>query len=221
MSARRNATAWCSAIGLPNCTRSRAYSTAYSSAARASPTARRRARSGAVEGAHEPVEALALVAEPAILAERSSSRNISAFTIARWPIFRIGAPKETPASSLSSTNAVMPLRARSRRDGREHDVVARRARRSRSSSSGREGRTRRRSARAVVWHRRSVGARVRLGRREGSERRPFPQSGSIQRRFCSSVAELEDRLGEEAARGDQVADPGAAPGTAPPGRGTA
>src|SRR5688572_28354259 len=39
MSARRKATAWCSAIGFPNCSRDFAYSTAYSSAARAMPVA--------------------------------------------------------------------------------------------------------------------------------------------------------------------------------------
>ena len=39
MSARRKATAWCSEIGLPNCSRDFAYSTAYSSAARAIPVA--------------------------------------------------------------------------------------------------------------------------------------------------------------------------------------
>ena len=39
MSASRNATAWCSAIGRPNWTRSLAYCVAYSSAARARPVA--------------------------------------------------------------------------------------------------------------------------------------------------------------------------------------
>ena len=30
------------------------------------------------------------------------------FTIARWPIFRIGSPKVTPGSPFSTTKAVMP-----------------------------------------------------------------------------------------------------------------
>ena len=37
-----------------------------------------------------------------------------------------------------------------------------------------------------------------------------PASGASQRCFCSSVPEGQDRVGEEAARGEQVADPGAA-----------
>jgi hypothetical protein len=34
--------------------------------------------------------------------------NISAFTIARCPIFFMGSPKLTPASPFSTTNAVIP-----------------------------------------------------------------------------------------------------------------
>jgi hypothetical protein len=48
--------------------------------------------------------------------------NSSVLTIARWPILRIGAPNESPASSRSSRNAVTAAVARPGRDGREHDV---------------------------------------------------------------------------------------------------
>ena len=72
MSASRNATAWCSAIGRPNCTRSLAYCVAYSSAARASPVAaadERHAR--AVEDLHQAAEALALLPQPPVVGDEA------------------------------------------------------------------------------------------------------------------------------------------------------
>ena len=70
MSARRKATAWCSAIGLPNCSRDFAYSTRVLERRTRDARCRGAQRDArAVERAHEPVEALALLAEPPVLGQ--------------------------------------------------------------------------------------------------------------------------------------------------------
>ena len=174
--------------GLPNCSRSLAYSTAYSSAARARPVAPRRERDArAVERLHEPVEALALVPQAPVVGRRTaSSRKSSVLRIARWPILRIGGRTRRPRRpSRRRTRSRRCGACRVRRSRRRRRT--RRCRRWRSSSSARRGRSRRRPA--SRWSGSTAASEPAPGSVVASAVSGglSPVSGSIQRRFCSSV----------------------------------
>ena len=132
------------------------------------------------------------------------------FTIARCPIFRIGSPNVMPRIALLDDEGRDPARARARLDGGEDDVVL-------GEPAVRDpGLLPAQAVHVPVLRGRGrdggcVRAGARLGRCERRQRRPLACDRLEPAALLLLAAELEDRLGEEAAGGDEVADAGAAP----------
>ena len=109
MSAIRKLTPWFIAIGWPNCTRSREYSTACSNAARATPTA-----PIAVPGRVLSSVRIAILkpspSSPSRFAAgtRTSWNATAEVSVARWPILSRCFSTVTPVASVGTTNAVRP-----------------------------------------------------------------------------------------------------------------
>ena len=72
-----------------------------------------------VEGVHQAVEALALLAQQPVVGDPAVCRNTSVLMIARWPIFRIGSPKLSALVALLDQEGGHALGAGARRHGRE------------------------------------------------------------------------------------------------------
>ena len=139
---------------------------------------------------------------------RTSSRNSSVLTMARWPIFLIGCPTVSPPSSRSTTNAVIP----------RWPLPGPPSRRPRRSPPPRHSRSTLLAAQDVAavdaprgrLDRRGVGARPRLRGCERGERRVVARQWLDPAPLLRLVAERKHRLGEEAVRRDQVPDARAA-----------
>jgi hypothetical protein len=164
----------------------------------------------AVERVHEPAEAGALLAEAPVPGHANvSEEHLRVQDRALAHLLHRRAEADAVVAALDDEGRDT-LRARPRRDRREDDVVLRDA-------------AVRDPALLPVEHiavavpdggrldRGGVRARLGLGGRKRAERRVGRAEGLEPARLLLVAPKREDRLGEEAARRDQVADPGAAP----------
>ncbi len=122
----------------------------------------------------------------------------------------MGSPKVTPCVALLDHEGGDALRARAGRDGRKEAVVLGQAAvrdpgllAVEPVAAG--------GALGGGGHGRGVGADAGLGRAERRERRHIARERGEPALLLLGRADLDERAGEEAGRGDQVADAGAAP----------
>ena len=174
MSASRKATAWCSAIGFPNCSRVlRVVDRILERCAREAGRRSTEHDARRVERAHEAEKPCALLAQAAILRDEAVlQENLGSSRSRAGPSSCIGGPKVRPLVPLLEHEGRDALEPRAGRDRREDDVVLGRRRRWRSSSSARAGRTRRRPAS------RSSSSRPRRSRRPARSLAIAPSGGA-------------------------------------------